>query len=291
MFKYLQSKNLLVISILLSSSIFPFEIVRVEPGNIIRSQTTVKVNYGKIIYNNNKELQTKLFELKYIGVIPSQKKEPFFIVSGRGCQGCDANISIYIHSPSDGSMEYEATQERFSHPGVLKNIFTKQIIAKSRAFFGEVLPGKNGVIWFTDYQGAISDYSEAIRIDPNYTDAYYNRGNTYELLNENSKAIADFKNAALLYKKNEDTTWFNKASQRIRTLEQNISQGEQTGTSSGVATIYDPPSNIRVRPNGRILCSVPTKGALISIQGQEGKWYRTDHCGSPGFIHRSQVRF
>ena len=145
-----------------------------------------------------------------------------------------------------------------------------------------------------DSQGAIADYTETLRIDPEYANAYYNRGNTYELLNENSKAIADFKNAAVLYKKNEDTTWFNKANQRIRTLEQSISQGEQTGTSSfssGVATIYDPPSNIRVRPNGRILCSVPTKGALISIQGQEGKWYRTDHCGSPGFIHRSQVRF
>ncbi|MEB3124751.1 MAG: tetratricopeptide repeat protein, partial [Synechococcales bacterium] len=145
-----------------------------------------------------------------------------------------------------------------------------------------------------DSQGAIADYTETLRIDPEYANAYYNRGNTYELLNENGKAIADFKNAAVLYKKNEDTTWFNKASQRIRTLEQSISQGEQTGTSSfssGVATIYDPPSNIRVRPNGRILCSVPTKGALISIQGQEGKWYRTDHCGSPGFIHRSQVRF
>ena len=73
-----------------------------------------------------------------------------------------------------------------------------------------------------DYQGAISDYSEAIRIDPNYTDAYYNRGNTYELLNENSKAIADFKNAALLYKKNGDTAWFNKASERIRNLEQTL---------------------------------------------------------------------
>ncbi|XGB38463.1 MAG: tetratricopeptide repeat protein [Cyanobacteria bacterium LVE1205-1] len=73
-----------------------------------------------------------------------------------------------------------------------------------------------------DYKGAISDYSEAIRIDPNNANAYNNRGDTYELLNENSKAIADFKNAALLFKKNEDTTWFNKASQRIRTLEHGI---------------------------------------------------------------------
>ena len=46
-----------------------------------------------------------------------------------------------------------------------------------------------------------------------------NRGYTYERLNENSKAIADYKNAALLYKKNGDTTWFKIANARFRLLE------------------------------------------------------------------------
>ena len=75
-----------------------------------------------------------------------------------------------------------------------------------------------------DHKGAIADYSEAIRLDPEYVNAYYNRGNAYELLNDTPKAIADFQIAALLYRKNGDTTWLNKSRQRIQFLEQNATQ-------------------------------------------------------------------
>ena len=59
---------------------------------------------------------------------------------------------------------------------------------------------------------------------------------------------------------------------------------------SGAAIVFDPPSNIRVRPNGEILCSVTTK-VTISVQEKEGKWYRSDYCGSPGYIHQGQLKF
>ena len=61
-------------------------------------------------------------------------------------------------------------------------------------------------------------------------------------------------------------------------------------SSSGVAIVFDPPSNIRATPNGAILCAVTSRGS-IPIQGQTGDWYRTDYCGSPGYIHKDQVRF
>jgi serine/threonine-protein kinase len=59
---------------------------------------------------------------------------------------------------------------------------------------------------------------------------------------------------------------------------------------SGAALVFDPPSNIRSSPNGPILCSVTSRGT-IAIQGQAGDWYLTDACGSPGYIHRGQIRF
>jgi hypothetical protein len=66
---------------------------------------------------------------------------------------------------------------------------------------------------------------------------------------------------------------------------------QSTVTSDGAALVFDPPSNIRTAPAaGDILCSVTSKGA-IRIQGKNGEWYETDHCGVPGFIHASQVRF
>lgn len=61
-------------------------------------------------------------------------------------------------------------------------------------------------------------------------------------------------------------------------------------STSGAAIVFDPPSNIRTTPNGGILCSITSKGT-IPIQGKRGDWYETDYCGSPGYIHKGQVRF
>lgn len=61
-------------------------------------------------------------------------------------------------------------------------------------------------------------------------------------------------------------------------------------TYLGEAKVFDPPSNVRATPNGAILCSVTSTGK-IPIQGKDGVWYRTDYCGSPGYIHKSQVKF
>jgi len=46
-----------------------------------------------------------------------------------------------------------------------------------------------------DYDRAIADYSEAIRINPNYAVAYSNRGNLYQAQGRRKEAIADFRRA------------------------------------------------------------------------------------------------
>jgi len=46
-----------------------------------------------------------------------------------------------------------------------------------------------------DYDNAIADYTEAIRLRPNYTDAYNNRGSAYFRKNDYNRAIADFEAA------------------------------------------------------------------------------------------------
>ena len=54
--------------------------------------------------------------------------------------------------------------------------------------------------------------------------------------------------------------------------------------------VFDPPSNVRISPNGEILCSVKTSSD-IQIYGSIGSWFYTDICGTMGVIHSSQVRF
>jgi tetratricopeptide (TPR) repeat protein len=49
-----------------------------------------------------------------------------------------------------------------------------------------------------DYDRAIADYNQAIRLDPNYAVAYFNRGNAYFRKGDNDRAIADLTQAIKL---------------------------------------------------------------------------------------------
>lgn len=62
------------------------------------------------------------------------------------------------------------------------------------------------------------------------------------------------------------------------------------------ATIVDPPTNIRSKPNGTVICVVDRK-IKIKILGEldaddgSGLWYVTDTCGRQGVVHSSQLAF
>lgn len=57
-----------------------------------------------------------------------------------------------------------------------------------------------------------------------------------------------------------------------------------------IVRVIDPPSNVRATPNGRIICTVPTR-MDIRVYDAVGSWYRTNACGPIGFIHSSQFQF
>jgi len=60
-----------------------------------------------------------------------------------------------------------------------------------------------------DYQSAINNFDEAIRLDPEYAIAYGNRGIAYSKLGEYSKAIEDYNQAIKLYP-NYSKAYFNR---------------------------------------------------------------------------------
>ena len=107
-----------------------------------------KVQGSKIIFKGGQTFETNLFELKYIGQVSADNKAPFLIFSGRDCDECDANISIYIHSPSDGRLVVDHGQNRYQYPGTEKDYETDSVLYISRAFYGQVLEDINGVIWY-----------------------------------------------------------------------------------------------------------------------------------------------
>ncbi len=56
------------------------------------------------------------------------------------------------------------------------------------------------------------------------------------------------------------------------------------------AFIYDPPSNVKFTPNGRIQCTIKFT-TYITTYGYNNGWYITDVCGETGYIHQSQITF
>jgi hypothetical protein len=110
-------------------------------------QTSPK--FGVVTLSDGSKFQTTLYGLKVIGKLRTKKKFPYYILSGLGCNGCDANTSIYIHSPSDGPMKNEGEQTRFSYPGSETDYQSGHIVSKTRMFFGDCLsPHPNAVVWF-----------------------------------------------------------------------------------------------------------------------------------------------
>jgi hypothetical protein len=107
-----------------------------------------KVEKSNIVFKNGQSFETKLFELEYIGQVSSNNKKPYLIFSGCDCQDCDANISIYIHSPLDGAIIVEHGQNRYQYPGTETDYETDSTLCISRAFYGQVLENINGVIWY-----------------------------------------------------------------------------------------------------------------------------------------------
>ena len=107
-----------------------------------------KIKGNKIVLANGEIYDPKLYNLSLVGFIDAETKDPYLVMSGRQCMECDANISIYIQSPSDGSLKNEASQARYSYPGSLYDYQTDSLLSESRMFFGEVLPERFGVIWY-----------------------------------------------------------------------------------------------------------------------------------------------
>ena len=82
------------------------------------------------------------------------------------------------------------------------------------AYYGRGL-AKDGL---GEKQGAIADYNEAIRLKPDYAKAYYGRGLIKQERGEKQEALADFRKASELYQQQGNTEWYNNTRDWIREL-------------------------------------------------------------------------
>ena len=107
-----------------------------------------KAEDGKLFFTNGRSFNTHLYDLRYIGQVAKKDKAPYLVFSGRDCDNCDAQISIYVQSPDEGEPVVELGANRHHYAGNEKDAGTDSIVYRSRVFYGEVLDDIKGVIWY-----------------------------------------------------------------------------------------------------------------------------------------------
>jgi hypothetical protein len=107
--------------------------------------------HGVLTYEAGKRFETVVYEPQLLGILPAAGKEPFLVFSGLGCDECDINRSIYIHSPSDPAMESGEIGARYSNPGEYYDYESQELVETVRMFLGRCITEKEvSVIWFSN---------------------------------------------------------------------------------------------------------------------------------------------
>lgn len=128
----------------------PSLIAQVSPhANVITDRDGV----GILVLPDGTKFKTTLYGLRVIGELKTTGKLPYYILSGVGCDGCDANTSLYIHSPSDGPMKNEGEHRRFYYPGrELDYQQNRKLVYRGRVFLGGCISGfPDAVVWFEKF--------------------------------------------------------------------------------------------------------------------------------------------
>jgi hypothetical protein len=105
------------------------------------------VNGQTIYFKDSSSLKTNLCDLKFIGQLEIKDGSPYYIVSGKACSSYAAKILVYMQRPVKGCLTISSESSFYSYP---YNQYNKDgsLFSESRAFYGEILPGRYGIIWF-----------------------------------------------------------------------------------------------------------------------------------------------
>lgn len=134
---------------------------RAEAASAVNGETRM----GILDLPDGSKFQTTLYHLKVVGQLRTVHKLPYYVLSGVGCYECDANLSIYIHSPSDGPMKDESTQPRFSYPGRVTSMEDRSVVSETRVFLGNCVVGHpDAVIWLVRSIGDDKRWRESVSL-------------------------------------------------------------------------------------------------------------------------------
>jgi len=99
-----------------------------------------KTSGSMLEFSNGKGLNTRLWNLEYIGQISNGDDAPYILYSGNSCKNCESKIYLHYLAPSDKKNKLV----RYQYPGTI--ITNGKTLYRARMFYGEVLKGRYGLI-------------------------------------------------------------------------------------------------------------------------------------------------
>ncbi len=94
-----------------------------------------------------------LVDRKDLGNVTGMDGHSYVVRSGRYCDACDAEISLYLFDAAQGEPKVNDGANARMHPGTARDGETGEPYYEARTFFGEVLQGVPGVIWYERAMG------------------------------------------------------------------------------------------------------------------------------------------
>ncbi len=144
-------------------------------------------------------------------------------------QGSDADATLKKLPKVDLTVVEFTNSQKYSVAKIANSDLATETKAEDFLIRGEEKYRKG------DRQGAIEDFSQAIELNPNYVNAYYNRGIVRYILGDNKGAIADF-NEVLRINPNLFQAYVNRGNAR-----------DDSGDSQGAIADYN--EALRINPS------------------------------------------
>lgn len=127
-----------------------------------------RTDSSTIYFEGGQQFETGLYDLRYIGQVQRHGGMPWLIMAGKHCTECDAELALYIHSPSDGPLVSASGANARYYPGRILDGETGEPWYEGRTFYGDVLAETGGVIWFEKLvhaDGSVQEMTTLVDLD------------------------------------------------------------------------------------------------------------------------------
>ena len=91
-----------------------------------------KVEGCCLVFKDHRRINTRLFEVRYIETL-NNNDAPYFVLSGRSCEHCDENVSVFILSPND-TLKTVSEYPKYSFPRKVYDYETHALVFESKLY-------------------------------------------------------------------------------------------------------------------------------------------------------------